>query len=334
MTFERLLTKIEELGSVADSPRLSDVRSIAIQVSNAYLQLTTAQMDHVDKVLTSTLVGKCVTWALTVSNVNTSPHWVAGLSSPDTGVWIEHSEYHEGIFLIECHTEDPRARFLSKGQAVVVNGCITSISRSSGNVDVRLGDTNLPEVHLGVRGKKTGTLETRRSSSRPAARQRPSTTRAFSKGLPALDASYQTAPLEQYSPRLQRVAERIFGLLRERISGSQARKHEGSYSIIGTSTKETVAKVVIYEAGLGKRNGLWPDFDDGVHVLVRANGLASKTIWGEIVPRQEPELGARMNRGVTIGIAPRHHRRFAYFRVKPGERLEDIADMLSALSKV
>lgn len=66
---------------------------------------------------------------------------------------------------------------------------------------------------------------------------------------------------------------------------------------------------MIYELGKGKMNGPDPHLVDGVYVLIRLFGNAT---------------------GHTIGVAPNHHERFAYFRLHDGQDLDEMADFIVA----
>jgi len=69
--------------------------------------------------------------------------------------------------------------------------------------------------------------------------------------------SYQTVPLQKYSPRFRRVAEGILALTGEDTPPRQLKREKGSYSVLASSTQETTAKIVIYEHGKGKTFGKW-----------------------------------------------------------------------------
>lgn len=66
---------------------------------------------------------------------------------------------------------------------------------------------------------------------------------------------------------------------------------------------------MVYEAGKGKINGTDPRREDGVYVLIR---VPSNAI------------------GRTIGVAPKHDERFVYFRLAPGQNLDQMADFIAA----
>jgi hypothetical protein len=122
------------------------------------------------------------------------------------------------------------------------------------------------------------------------------------------ETSYQTEPLEEYSPGLRERAAALFRLVEARARG-RARIHKGSFSVLASSSEATAAKIVVYEAGKGKVNGPDPQLADGIYVLIRvsADGV-----------------------GRTLGVAPNHHERFAYFRLAPEQDLESMAGFIAA----
>jgi hypothetical protein len=87
---------------------------------------------------------------------------------------------------------------------------------------------------------------------------------------------------------------------------ARAKAHRANFSVIAASSDATAAKIVIYEAGKGKINGHDPQLGDGVYVLVRVHGTTAR----------------------TIGVAPRHHERFAYFRLHDEQGLAEMADFI------
>jgi hypothetical protein len=127
--------------------------------------------------------------------------------------------------------------------------------------------------------------------------------------FPFTETSYQTAPLVDYSPTLRERAATLFRLVAERVGAASAKEHKGSFSIIAASSDATAAKIVIYEAGKGKINGHDPLLAEGVYVLIR---VSSETA------------------GRTLGVAPMHHERFAYFRLTGEQSLEEMADFIAA----
>jgi hypothetical protein len=75
------------------------------------------------------------------------------------------------------------------------------------------------------------------------------------------------------------------------------------------SSDATAAKIVIHEDGKGKVNGSDPFLVDGVCVLIRVQNADAQR---------------------TIGVAPKHDERFAYFRLADDQTLEEMADFMAA----
>ena len=123
------------------------------------------------------------------------------------------------------------------------------------------------------------------------------------------ETSYQTAPLPDYDPFLLDRAATLFRMVARRIGPVRARQHRGSFSFIAASSDLTAAKIVIYELGKGKMNGPDPHLVNGVYVFIRLSGNAI---------------------GHTLGVAPKHHERFAYFRLQDGQDLDEMADFIAA----
>ncbi|HWC96057.1 MAG TPA: hypothetical protein VG456_04895 [Candidatus Sulfopaludibacter sp.] len=122
------------------------------------------------------------------------------------------------------------------------------------------------------------------------------------------ETSYQTVPLEEYRADLRERAAALFRLLVERAGVARSKQFKGSFSILAASSEATAAKIVIYETGKGKINGHDPHLEDGLYILVRVHGST----------------------GRTLGVAPMHHERFAYFRLQETQALDTIADFLAA----
>lgn len=122
--------------------------------------------------------------------------------------------------------------------------------------------------------------------------------------------SYQTAPLVEYRPEFQALAEELFGKTAALVGGGASEKHKGSYSFRARNGS-TAAKVIIYERQRGKENGAFPMLQDGIYVLLRTQ-------------RSVPN---------TLGVAPEHEERFYYRRVSAADldgAAHDIADVLQA----
>lgn len=127
--------------------------------------------------------------------------------------------------------------------------------------------------------------------------------------FPFTETSYQTAPLADYSKSLRDRASALFRLVAERTGSARVKEHRGSFSVIAASSEATAAKIVIFENGKGKMNGPDLRLDDGIYILIRLQGNAI---------------------GRTLGVAPMHHERFAYFRLLPDQDLGEMADFLAA----
>ena len=138
--------------------------------------------------------------------------------------------------------------------------------------------------------------------------------------------SYQTAPLSEYSSVLRIRAEELFEIVSQQI-GRMSKRYKGSFSIFSNSSNETAAKIVIYQRGLGRENGNWPPLADGIYVLVRCNGGAGRAIWNGDLLRSSG-YHERLDPERTLGIAPKHHERFAYFRLEAEDEIRAIADLL------
>jgi hypothetical protein len=126
--------------------------------------------------------------------------------------------------------------------------------------------------------------------------------------LPFPETSYQTVPLMEYNQALRDRATALFHLVSGRVGVARAKEHKGSFSVLAASSEATAAKIMIYESGKGKINGHDLQLADGVYVLVRVHGTARR----------------------TIGVAPMHHERFAYFHLLDDQGLEEIADFIAA----
>jgi hypothetical protein len=120
--------------------------------------------------------------------------------------------------------------------------------------------------------------------------------------------SYQTAPLVDYAVALRERAAELFRRVSERAGPARSRQYKGSFSILAQSSDATAAKIVVYQTGKGKINGTDPLLEDGVYVLIRVPSNAA---------------------GRTIGVAPKHDERFAYFRLAPDQNLDQMADFIA-----
>jgi hypothetical protein len=144
--------------------------------------------------------------------------------------------------------------------------------------------------------------------------------------------AYQTERLERYPVEFRRVAEDLFARVSNQLGVRKAKRHDGSYSIFGTSSKETAAKIVIYHPDIGKRSRDWPHMRDGVYVLVRANGRLAQNVWQGVLIDEMPEMFSRLWRNDTIGIRPRSAERFSYFPIVAGDDFEQLTSFLVGCS--
>jgi hypothetical protein len=146
--------------------------------------------------------------------------------------------------------------------------------------------------------------------------------------------SYQTKPLVEYEPRYLEIARELLRRVLERAPSTRVKEYDGSFSIFGTSSKETAAKIVLYDPHIGKPSATWPFMRNGVYVWVRANGVTGNAIWGDTLPDEMPWIFNRMRRQETLEIAPHYEAKFAYFPVMAGDDLEEIAQLLAACAAV
>jgi|SRR5271157_3640154 len=144
------------------------------------------------------------------------------------------------------------------------------------------------------------------------------------------DPSYQTAPLADYSLSLQRRGTLLFNEV-EKSVGGRAKRYDGSWSVLARSSDVTVAKIVIYQRGVGHENGVLPFPKDGVYVLVRTSGSGGSAIWKSGIV-ETLGFSQRLRRDSTVGIAPRHDRRFAYFEVTDEDDQKRIGQLLAKCS--
>jgi hypothetical protein len=124
-----------------------------------------------------------------------------------------------------------------------------------------------------------------------------------------LNTSYQTVPINEYSAELKERAARLFSLVQQRLGPRRVREHKGSFSVFAHGSQATAAKIVLYEQGKGKINGFDPELEDGIYILVRVPG------------------GSNVR---TIGVAPKHDERFAFFRLADDQNLDEMADFVGA----
>jgi hypothetical protein len=94
-----------------------------------------------------------------------------------------------------------------------------------------------------------------------------------------------------------------------------------------------MAKIIIFEDGLGRRNGEWADLSDGVYVLLRAD-FRGDQIWTVMLPNCPAGLRNRFDRECSLGVAPNHGERFAYTRITDDEDTQELAGLVAACSLI
>ena len=137
-----------------------------------------------------------------------------------------------------------------------------------------------------------------------------------------MQSSYQTRPLTEYELYFQQRAEELFTRVQERIEQTrrQTRKYKGSYSIFGITSQGTALKIIIFQADRGRVSGTPLLHQDGVYVLIRADGMLGDQMRGD-------QIWERASNS-TIGIAPHHSERFGYFRLSEQDDANTIADSI------
>ncbi len=145
---------------------------------------------------------------------------------------------------------------------------------------------------------------------------------------PTQELSYQTAPLTEYDPMFQLRAAKLFKDIQDQIGTRKTKAYKGSYSVFGRIGAQTVIKIIIYQAQLGKINGHPVALADGIYILIRANGSVGERIW-----KQRLDLLKKIDRAKTIGIAPSHSERFAYFRISENHDRESLIDFVQSCAE-
>jgi hypothetical protein len=154
-----------------------------------------------------------------------------------------------------------------------------------------------------------GAMERFRESTEPSERRG----RRGGRSAIVSGPSYQTAPLTHYHDSFRKQADAIFEEMRA-LFGQRAKRYKGSYSVLAKASTETVAKIVIYQRGMGRENGVFPILEDGVYFLTRIGAGSEPRMW-EAKTIRSTDRDQPLDAGAMIGIAPRHEKRFAYFRI-------------------
>ena len=144
---------------------------------------------------------------------------------------------------------------------------------------------------------------------------------------------YKTGKLGLYNPRYLDVAHDLFDRVRRELPDSQVRAHKGSFSVFGSTSRGTAAKIVIFDPTVGKPSRDWPRMRDGVYVWVRVNGPLGSAIWGDVLPSELPWMFNRMWREDLVSVAPRYDEVFAYFPVMAGDDPDEIKTLLLGCSR-
>jgi hypothetical protein len=139
--------------------------------------------------------------------------------------------------------------------------------------------------------------------------------------------TYKTEPIENYDQSFQDVAEELFRRMPGRAGG---KIEKGSYSFrMSNSSNETIAKIVIYQRGLGvEMRGQLPWLNDGVYILIRTSNRFGTVLWSELESRLLSEI-ARVRRDADVSIAPNYEQLFAHFPVMAGENWGRVTELVT-----
>jgi hypothetical protein len=326
--FIHLLKAIQSLGE-ATFPTLEQLRQVSHLLDVAYpMHLTRLQQKRIETVLPPVVIGKTVSWQLTVHDVDEREHF---FSLEGRGFCVEHVE-SDPRFKVNCQTSNADVLSLQRGQLVSAYGYISGVEIQWPTLLLMVSSASVHELS---NGKMITDASVRVSSESPrgddlflAASEVNTLDNRTSNSLTG--PSYQTAPLVEYPEKLQDVAEDLFEAVRPRI-GNRTKRYKGSFSLLARSSSETAAKLVIYQRGLGRENGRWPALANGVYVLIRCNGSVGAAI-RERGLLSSPHM--RLDASRTIGIAPKHDERFAYYLLEPRDDLGTIAELIIACSSV
>jgi len=309
------------------SPSLERIKHVGRLLEAAYPQaITTLQQKQIDSILPKALEGKRASWELQVRDVSESPSVFFFDHRRLGGYWVEHRGHSPSV-RIACQTFNAGVNGLKPEQSFTASGRIAKVGIQwpslfmmipDAVVSFARNDVTRPDALARTEPEEPGAPSGRRIPEVPAIEF---STRATD------GPSYQTAPLSDYSRALYNRALEVFRLAREQ-GGRRGKQYKGSFTISVRSCNETAAKIVIYERGLGRENGYWPDLQDGIYVLVRSNGNAGHAIWNAELLASSPYSG-RLDPRRTLGIAPKHSERFAYFRLEPEDDPRSVAELLA-----
>jgi hypothetical protein len=146
--------------------------------------------------------------------------------------------------------------------------------------------------------------------------------------------SYQSKALVEYEERYLDVARDLAHRVSEKVSAAQVKEYKGTFSILRTTTKETSAKIVLWDPENWKSGDALPFMREGVYIWVRANGELGEAIWGDTLPVEIPWIFRRMQKTISLQISPHYDVEFAYFPVMAGDDLDEIVEFLAACARV
>jgi hypothetical protein len=327
--FSAVLAEINTLKQVV-SPELERVRELSRLLNRT--ALTDLQQGQIELILPQALEGKQVSWELKADNVSATSELLFMTNTPAGGSYIQHFEASSttGGVNVECQTFTKGVHNLRRGQLVVISGRIARVEFLSVSMftvfvaDAIISQSSDDRTVLSETAEILPTKARTRLHG-PSVELKCQTLHI---DLPdsRAEPSYQTVSLTKYDGALRERAEEVFGSVSEQL-GLKAKRYKGSFSVFSKLSNETVAKIVIYQHGLGRENGEWPSLSDGVYVLVRRNGGAWRATWEGNLLRSSA-LYERLNPERTLGIAPKHAERFAYFRLEPQDEIQSVADLL------
>src|ERR1043165_8320629 len=133
--------------------------------------------------------------------------------------------------------------------------------------------------------------------------------------------TYQTKPLVEYQEANTEIDIDVFHRLSELLPSRNVVEYKGSYSILGSTSAETVAKIVVYDPEIGRQSDL-PFMRDGAYVWIRSNGVASGRVFARTLGEEWGVLFRRMDRNRPISIAPHHDAEFRFLPVMAGDDLD------------
>lgn len=66
--------------------------------------------------------------------------------------------------------------------------------------------------------------------------------------------TYQSKPLVEYQQAYREIAREIFRRVREQLPAKNVREYKGSYSVLASTSGETVGKIVVYDPEIGRQS--------------------------------------------------------------------------------